>query len=68
MWRDFMEEFEERYYSWQHRKEKEHEFLDLRQGDMIVLEYERRFQDLFIFTSVYLPMKRHPVERFRDGL
>jgi hypothetical protein len=32
-WRDFREEFEERYYSWEHMREKEHEFLDLRQGD-----------------------------------
>lgn len=68
MQRDFREEFEERYYSWQHRKEKEQEFLDLWQGDMTVLEYERRFQDLFIFTSTYLPMKRHRVEKFRDEL
>jgi hypothetical protein len=29
-WRDFHEEFEERYYSWEHKREKEHEFLDLR--------------------------------------
>jgi hypothetical protein len=29
-----------------YRREKEQEFLDLRQGDLIVLEYERRFQDL----------------------
>lgn len=35
---------------------------------MTVLEYEKRFQDLFIFTFAYLPMKRHRVERFRDGL
>ena len=28
-WRDSHEEFEERYYSWEHRREKEHEFLDL---------------------------------------
>jgi len=67
-WRDFREEFEERYYSWQHRKEKEQEFLDLKQGDMTVLEYERRFQDLVVFTSTYLPIERHRVERFRDGL
>jgi len=67
-WRDFHEEFEERYYSWEHRREKEHEFLDLRQGDLIVLEYERRFQDLAGFASTYLPIERHRVERFRDGL
>jgi hypothetical protein len=29
-WRDFREEFKERYYSWEHRREKEQEFLDLR--------------------------------------
>ena len=67
-WRDFHEEFEERYYSWEHKREKEHEFLDLRQGDLTVLEYERRFQDLAAFASTYLPTERHRVERFRDGL
>jgi len=35
---------------------------------LIVLEYERRFQDLTTFTSTYLPIKRHRVQRFRDGL
>jgi hypothetical protein len=54
-WRDFREEFEERYYFLEHRREKEHEFLDLRQGDLTVLEFERRFQDLTAFASTYLP-------------
>jgi hypothetical protein len=67
-WRDFREEFEQRYYSWEHRREKEHEFLDLRQGDLIVLEYERRYQDLTAFASAYLPTERHRVEMFRNGL
>ena len=35
---------------------------------MIVLEYERRFQDLAAFASTYLPTEHHRVERFRDGL
>jgi hypothetical protein len=67
-WRDFREEFEERYYSWEHRREKEQEFLDLRQGDLTVLKYERRFQDLAAFASTYLLTERHRVERFHDGL
>ena len=67
-WRDFHEEFEERYYSWEHRREKEQEFLDLRQGDLTVLEYETRFQDFAAFASTYLPTKHHRVERFHDGL
>jgi len=66
-WRDFHEEFEEKYYSWEQR-EKEQEFLDLRQGDLTVLEYERRFQDLTAFASTYLPTEHHRVERFHDGL
>jgi hypothetical protein len=67
-WRDFRKEFEERYYSWEHRREKEQEFLDLRQGDLTVLKYERRFQDLAAFASTYLLTERHRVERFHDGL
>jgi hypothetical protein len=67
-WRDFREEFEERYYSWEHKREKEQEFLELKQGDLTVLEYERRFQDLAAFASTYLPTERHRLERFRDGL
>ena len=67
-WRDFRTEFENQYYSRQHRKIKEQGFLALTQGDMIVLEYERRFQDLFMFASVYLPTEQHRIERLRDGL
>jgi hypothetical protein len=67
-WRDFRTEFENQYYSRQHRKIKEHEFLGLTQGDMTVLEYERRFQDLSMFASIYLPTEQHRIERLRDGL
>ena len=35
---------------------------------MTVLEYERRFQDLVVFASTYLPTERHRVDRFYDGL
>jgi hypothetical protein len=56
------------YYSCQHQKIKEQEFLTLTQGDMTVLEYERRFQDLFMFSFVYLPTEEHRIERLQDGL
>jgi hypothetical protein len=68
IWRDFREEFDERYYSWQHRKKNDQEFLDLRQRDIIVLKYEMRFQNLSIFVYAYLPIEHHQVERFQDGL
>jgi hypothetical protein len=49
-WDDFKIEFKNQYYSKYHRKMKEHEFLALRQEGMSVLEYERRFHDLSLFT------------------
>jgi hypothetical protein len=42
--------------------------LDLRQGDLTILEYERRYQDLAAFTSTYLPTECHIVEMFRNGM
>ena len=40
----------------------------LRHGDLTVLEYERRFQDLATFASTYLPTEHYRVEKFRDRL
>jgi len=42
--------------------------LALTQGDMTVLEYERRFHDLSMFASVYLPTEQHRIKRLPDGL
>lgn len=47
---------------------KEQEFLALRQGDMSVLEYERRFHDLSLFAPHYVPTEEHMIEKLRDGL
>ncbi|KAL9400951.1 hypothetical protein Peur_004800 [Populus x canadensis] len=55
-WSDFKTEFENQFYSKYHRKVKEQEFLALRQGDMSVLEYERRFHDLSLFAPHYFPL------------
>jgi len=50
-WSDFKTEFENQFYSRYHHKVKEQEFLVLRQGDISVLEYERRFHDLSLFAT-----------------
>jgi hypothetical protein len=47
---------------------KEQEFLALRQGDISVLEYERRFHDLSLFAPHYMPTEKHMIEKLRDGL
>jgi len=61
-------QFEHQFYSSYHQKIKEQEFLALRQGDTSILDYERRFHDLSMFASHYVPGEQHRVERLRDGL
>ena len=67
-WANFKHEFEIRYYLAQFRWNKEQEFLNLKQLDMIVMEYERRFQSLSTFASVLIPTEHHKIERFKEGL
>ena len=67
-WSDFKIEFENQFYSKYHRKVKEQEFLALRQGDMSVLKYERRFHDLSLFAPHHVPTEEHMIEKLRDGL
>jgi hypothetical protein len=67
-WSDFKTEFKNQFYSRYHCKVKEQEFLALRQGDMSVLEYERRFHDLSLFAPHYVPTEEHMIEKLRDGL
>jgi hypothetical protein len=47
---------------------KEQEFLTLTQGDMSVLECERRFHDLSMFAPYHVPTKEHMLDRFQDRL
>ena len=67
-WSEFKIEFKNQFYSRYHRKVKEQEFLPLRHGDMSVLEYERRFHDLSLFTPHYVPTEEHTIEKLKDGL
>jgi hypothetical protein len=67
-WSDFKTEFENQVCSRYHRKVKEQELLALRQGDMSVLEYEKRFHDLSLFAPHYVLIKEHMIKKLRDGL
>jgi len=35
---------------------------------MLAVEYERRFQNHFIFALALLPTKQHRIDKLRDGL
>ena len=71
-WVDFKELFMSKFFpeSGRHvgRHVKAREFLDLRQGDMIVLEYVARFTELARFADDYVATDLAKVRRFEDGL
>ena len=50
------------------RHVKVQEFLDLRQGDMTVLEYVVRFTELAHFADDYVATDLAKIRRFKDSL
>jgi hypothetical protein len=62
-WAEFRARFESQYYSSQHQRIKAQEFLTLTQGDMAVLEYERRFHDLSMFAPYIVPTEQHWIQK-----
>ena len=62
-WVDFRE-----FFPASARHVKAREFLDLRHGDMTVLEYVARFTDLAHFVDDYVATDLAKVRRFEDGL
>jgi len=53
-WSAFKRQFEMQFFSSYQCRIKEQEFLALKQGDMSVLEYERRFHNLSLFASQFI--------------
>lgn len=47
---------------------KAREFLDLKQGNMTVMEYVTKFTALALFVDDYVAMDLAKVRRFEDGL
>ena len=47
---------------------KEYEFLALMQDYLLVLDYERMFNNLFMFSSYHVSMEQYMIELFWYGL
>ena len=67
-WDDFRRLFIGKYFPASARHAKAREFLELRQGTMIVLEYVARFIELARFGDDYVAIDAAKVRRFEDGL
>ena len=67
-WDDFRRLFMGKYFPASARHAKSREFLELRQGTMIVLEYITIFTELARFGDDYVATDAAKVRKFEDGL
>ena len=67
-WVEFQELFMGKYFLDTARHAKAQEFLELKQGTMIVMEYVARFTKLAHFADDYVAIDMAKVRRFENGL
>ena len=67
-WIEFHDLFMGKYFSATARHAKAQEFLELRQGTMIVMEYVAKFSELARFSYDYVATDMTKVRRFENGL
>ena len=67
-WSEFQELFMGKYFPDTARHAKAHEFLELKQGAMSVMDYVARFTELARFADDYVATDISKVRRFENGL
>ena len=67
-WEEFHELFMDKYFLASTRHVKAWEFLELKQGTMIVLEYMAKYIELVRFADDYVATNMAKVRKFEDGL
>ena len=67
-WGEFHELFMDKHFLATARHAKAREFLELKQGTMIVLEYVAKFIELTYFADDYVATDMAKVRKFEDGL
>ena len=67
-WREFQELFLQRYFLLSVHEKKRKEFLNLTQGTMSVIEYDKEFNKLARFAEGLISSEKYRVEKFLNGL
>ena len=67
-WEFFQNEFKKKYVVRRYLDKKKREFLDLRQGNKSVAEYEREFVYLSKYARDIVPTKEEMCIRFEEGV
>ncbi|GFS46043.1 hypothetical protein Acr_00g0099810 [Actinidia rufa] len=68
IWPKFLEVFNEEYFPEMIRDQKIQEFLNLKQGDMIVVEYNAKFMELSRYAPHIVSTESRKARRFEAGL
>ncbi|EOX94025.1 Gag protease polyprotein [Theobroma cacao] len=67
-WLDFLRKFDCQYYTYFHKKEKNRKFLSLKQGSLIVKEYEAHFNELVSYVPDLVKTEWDQANYFEEGL
>ncbi|KAL8131237.1 hypothetical protein AgCh_007237 [Apium graveolens] len=67
-WERFKELFLEKYFPQFVQDQMELKFLELKQGNMLVTDYEGKFEELSRYVSSYVDTDRKKAKRFQQGL
>ncbi|CAL8152813.1 unnamed protein product [Prunus armeniaca] len=67
-WEEFQRVFSDQFYPPSYRYAKKSEFLYLKQGSMLVAEYEHKFNELSRFAPELVATKEDRCRRFEGGL
>ncbi|XP_063944985.1 uncharacterized protein LOC135151199 [Daucus carota subsp. sativus] len=68
LWDRFVELFLEQYFPEHVQSQLELDFLELKQGDKSVAEYEKKFMELARFVTAYVDTDLKKAKRFQQGL
>ncbi|KAL8146288.1 hypothetical protein AgCh_004148 [Apium graveolens] len=67
-WERFKELFLEKYFPQFVQDQMELKFLELKQGNMSVIDYESKFEELSRYVPTYVDTDRKKAKRFQQGL
>ncbi|XP_016901385.1 uncharacterized protein LOC107991239 [Cucumis melo] len=67
-WQTFRGIFEEKYYPTTYCEAKRDEFLELKQGSLSMVEYERKYTELSRYAKVIVASESDRCRRFERGL
>lgn len=67
-WALFKELFNKKYYLLSVRNAKEKEFLNMKQGNMTIAKYERKFEKLCRYAPKLVDIEEEKAQQFENGL